>query len=38
VAKCLGKFLNEEADNALSDQDIIATTSEYRYHGSKHSN
>lgn len=27
VAKVLGKFLNEEADSAPSDQEIIATTS-----------
>ena len=27
VAKCLGKFLNEEADNAPSNQDILTTTS-----------
>lgn len=27
VAKCLGKFLNEESDAAPSDADIVATTS-----------
>lgn len=29
VAKCLGKFLNEEADAAPTDAEIVATTSLY---------